>query len=249
LSDGIRELDKSVAEATEQRKEEAAAYAPLMANDATAKELILFAKNRLNKFYNPKQYKAPAENLSDEDRATLAAGGTLAPTEATGIAGTGIGFSQLPPAPEAVAAYSKKSEQSNGVIALMDLLVKDLDKEMTEAEATEKNAQKSYQNFMADAASKRAKDTQALSDKEGALADTNARLLETKEAKGASERDLMAVEQYIADLHAECDWLLKYFDMRKEIRTLEIDALKKAKAILAGADYSFLQRKTFLHTK
>jgi len=223
-----------------------------MANDAAAKELILFAKNRLNKFYNPKQYKAPAEReLTDEDRATLAAGGTLAPEpEAGGIAGTGIGFAQkLPPPPAAVEAYSKKSEQSGGVISLMDLLVKGLDKEMLEAKLTEKNAQEDYQNFMNDAAAKRSKDAQALSDKEGALADTKARLLEVKEAKTASERNLMAVEQYIGNLHAECDWLLKYFDMRMEARNAEIDAMQKAKSILRGADYSFLQKKTFLRTK
>merc|ERR1719473_644292 len=248
LGDGIRELDKSVAEATEQRKEEAAAYTPFMANQNTAKELILFAKNRLNKFYNPKLYKAPTRELSDEDRATMAAGGTLAPNGPTGgIAGTGIGFvQQLPPPPAAVEAYSKKGEQSNGVIALMDLLVKDLDKEMLEAEATEKYAQKDYDNFMKDAAEKRTLDAQALSDKEGALADTKARLQEAHEAKAASERDLMAVGEYISKLHAECDWLLKYFDMRKQIRTLEIEALQKAKAILAGANYSLLQTKTFL---
>jgi len=249
LSDGIRDLDKSVAEATAQRKEESDAYAPLMANDATAKELILFAKNRLNKFYNPKQYKAPNEEMSDEDRATLAAGGTLAPTEAGGIAGTGIGFAQLPPAPAAVEAYSKKSEQSTGVIALMDLLVKDLDKEMLEAEMTEKNAQEDYENFMKDAADKRTKDSQAMSDKEGALADTKARLVEAKGAKAASDKSLMAVEQYITNLHAECDWLIKYFDMRMEARNGEIDSLQNAKAILSGADYSFLQTKLFLHKR
>merc|ERR1719198_791075 len=250
LGDGIRDLDKSVAEATAQRKEEADDYAPLMANDATAKELILFAKNRLNKFYNPKQYKAPAQELSDEDRATLAAGGTLAPAVAGGIAGTGIGFAQkLPPAPAAVGAYSKKSEQSNGVIALMDLLVKDLDKEMLEAKMTEKNAQEDYENFMKDAAEKRSKDAQALSDKEGALADTKARLSEAKDAKEAADRNLMAVEQYIGKLHTECDWLIKYFDMRKEARNSEIDAMQKAKAILKGADYSFLQTKSFLHRR
>merc|ERR1719263_2709413 len=191
-----------------------------MASDAAAKELILFAKNRLNKFYNPKLYKAPARELTDEDRATVAAGGTLAPHGPSGgIADTGIsvGFAQqaqLPPPPGAVAAYSKKSEQGNGVIALMDLLVKDLDKEMLEAEATEKNAQKDYQNFMSDAAAKRAKDARALTDKQGALADTKARLLEAKDAKAVSERDLMQVAQYIGSLHAECDWLIKYFDMR-----------------------------------
>jgi len=250
LGDGIRDLDKSVAEATAQRKEEADAYAPLMANDATAKELILFAKNRLNKFYNPKLHKSEERELSDEDRATLAAGGTLAPIVKGGIAGSGIGFAQkLPPPPAAIEAYSKKSEQSGGVIALMDLLVKGLDKDMLEAELTEKNAQEDYQGFMKDAAAKRAKDAQALSDKNGALADTNARLLETKDSKAASERNLMAVEQYIGDLHAECDWLLKYFGMRVEARNAEIDAMQKAKAILKGADYSFLQMKTFLHAK
>jgi len=249
LSDGVRDLDKSVAEATAQRKEEAAAYGPLMATDATAKELILFAKNRLNKFYNPKQYKAPDENMSDEDRATLAAGGTLAPTEAGGIAGTGIGFAQLPPAPAAVEAYSKKSEESNGVIALMDLLVKDLDKEMLEAKQTETNAQEDYENFMNDAAAKRSKDSQALSDKEGVLADTKARLVEAKDSQAASKRNLMAVEQYISKLHAECDWLVKYFDLRKEARNGEIEAMQKAKAILSGADYSFLQTKAFLHAR
>ena len=40
-------------EATEQRKEENAEYKELMAGNGAAKELILFAKNRMNKFYNP----------------------------------------------------------------------------------------------------------------------------------------------------------------------------------------------------
>merc|ERR1719305_2218807 len=95
LGDGIRALDKSVTEATEQRKEEADDYTTMMASNTAAKELILFAKNRLNKFYNPKLYKAPARELTDEDRATVAAGGTLAPHGPSGgIAGTGIGFAQ-----------------------------------------------------------------------------------------------------------------------------------------------------------
>lgn len=53
LEEGIVALDKSVAEATEQRKEENSEYTELMASDGAAKELLGFAKNRLNKFYNP----------------------------------------------------------------------------------------------------------------------------------------------------------------------------------------------------
>merc|ERR1719446_2023847 len=92
LQDSIKALDKAVADATEQRKEENEDFTELMASDSAAKELLGFAKNRLNKFYNPKLYKAPPKReLSEEDRATLAAGGTLAPTAAPGgIAGTGI---------------------------------------------------------------------------------------------------------------------------------------------------------------
>merc|ERR1719220_3018447 len=47
-------------EATEQRKEENEDFKDLMASDTAAKELMKFAKNRLNKFYNPKLYKAAA---------------------------------------------------------------------------------------------------------------------------------------------------------------------------------------------
>merc|ERR1719320_2189710 len=59
LKKGIKALDKSVAEATEQRKEENAEYKELKQSATAAKEILLFAKNRLNKFYNPKLYKAP----------------------------------------------------------------------------------------------------------------------------------------------------------------------------------------------
>merc|ERR1719379_2934663 len=89
LEAGIKALDKSVAEATEQRKEENEDYTALMAGNTAAKELILFAKNRMQKFYNPKLYKPPPKReLTEEERITLNMGGTLAPTNPPGgIAG------------------------------------------------------------------------------------------------------------------------------------------------------------------
>merc|ERR1719203_2320176 len=76
LAQGIKDLDKSVAEATEQRKEENVEFKELMASDAAAKEILGFAKNRLNKFYNPKLYKPPAkEELSRDDRIVENMGG------------------------------------------------------------------------------------------------------------------------------------------------------------------------------
>merc|ERR1719266_651095 len=95
LDDGIKALDKSVAKATEMRKEENAEYKELVADDGAAKEVLLWAKNRLNKFYNPKLYKAPPKRvLSSEDSIVVSMGGTLAPTPPPGgIAETGISAS------------------------------------------------------------------------------------------------------------------------------------------------------------
>merc|ERR1712165_197317 len=91
LGAGIRALDKSVADATAQRKDENAEYKALMASDTAAKEVIAFAKNRLNKFYNPKLYKAPPKvELSREDRIYANQGGVVTTAAPGGIAGTGI---------------------------------------------------------------------------------------------------------------------------------------------------------------
>merc|ERR1719399_1839398 len=246
LEDGIKALDKQVAEATEQRKEEHADAVETLANDGAAKELIGIAKNRLNKFYNPKLYKpAPKRELSEEDRITLNMGGTLAPTAAPGgIAGTGVtALSQVSPGPppETFGAYAKRSEESNGVLTMLDMMVADLDKEITETDVDEKDAQAEYEQFMKDSAVKRAQDAKSIEDKEGAKADLEAKLLKTEEEKTATMKEAMATHEYLAEVHADCDWLLTNFETRKEARAGEIDSLTKAKAVLSGADYSLLQ--------
>merc|ERR1719333_1805744 len=102
-------------------------------------------------------------------------GGTLAPTAAPGgIAGTGVavflqtskrGDAAPAPPPETFGAYSKKSEESGGVIAMMDGMVADVKKEMQESEFEEKDAQADYEKFMKDSTDKRADDTKTMADK------------------------------------------------------------------------------------
>jgi len=253
---GIKELDKMVMEATAQRQEENEDFKDLMASDTAAKELLKFAKNRLNKFYNPKLYKAPPKTeLSRQDRIVEGLSGTAAPTEAPGgIANTGIAVlaevsshdqdnAAPPPPPETFGAYQKKSADSMGVMEMVDLLIADLDKEMTEAETTEKDAQADYETAMKDAAGKRTADSKLLSEKQSTKAETEADVQSKTEEKTSTSAELMSTMKYISSLHLECDWLLKYFDVRKEARASEIDALGQAKAVLSGADYSLLQTK------
>jgi len=256
LTSGIQTLDKSVAQATAQRKDENTEYKALIASNTAATQLLAFAKNRLNKFYNPKLYKAPPKaELSSEDRIYANQGGEITTAAPGGIANTGISLlaqvsahkqhKEAPAAPPATwGAYASKSEENTGVIAMIDLLVKDLEKEMTEAETDEKNSQADYQQMMKDSAAKRATDSKALAAKGSAKAETEAALEAHSENQAAGKKELMATMKYISSLHAECDWLIQYFDARKEARAGEIDSLKKAKAVLSGADYALLQQRS-----
>jgi len=229
LKKGIKALDKAVAEATEQRKEENAEYKELKQSDTAAKEILLFAKNRLNKFYNPKLYKPPPK-VEEEASFVQIARHTQ--------------HKDAPPAPpETFGPYTKKSEGAMGVTQMIDLLVKDLDKELTEAEVMEENAQKDYEGLMAESATKRVDDSKSMSDKSASKAAMEEALENEQDNKASTGKELMATLKYIKNLHAECDWLLKYFDARAEARSGEIDALGKAKAVLSGADFSLLQTK------
>merc|ERR1719225_437519 len=217
LEKGIKQLDKSVVEATENRQEANQEFKTLTAQDTKAKEILKFAKKRLNKFYNP----------------TLALAQSRASFAEVGIHGSG----EAPPGPppETWDAYSKKSEESTGVVAMIDVLIADLDKEMTEAKAEEKNDQEDYETMMAESAAKRTEDSKALSGKMAAKAEAETSLSESTEVKKDTTKELWATLKYIDSLHQECDWLMKFFDVRKTARTGEIDALVKAKEVLSGA--------------
>lgn len=241
LRAGIVDLDKSVADASTQRKAENAEYTQTAAENQASLGLIEFAKNRLNKFYNPKLYKAPApQQLSESDQVYQNFGGEI-PTQAPGgIAGTGIAVIQRAAPPPALPTSYKKGD-SGGVTALMEMLASDLRKEMTQADEEEKNSQKEYEKLMADSKAKRAADSEAITSKEVAKANADEGLQDTIESLEESQATLLAVNEAIHNLHSECDFLLQNYGTRKTARAQEIDGLGTAKATLAGANFSLLQ--------
>jgi len=230
LDDGIKALDKSVAEATEQRKVENTDHTELMGSDAAAKELLSFARNRLNKFYHTGSYKAaPTQSLVQ-----------------SAAARDDIDFASgsAPPPPPAAPGAFKKNEESGSVIEMIDLLIKDLDKEMQLAEADEKEAQRIYEQTMRNSAQKRSQDSKLITEKESMKAELESELQDTKAGKLSSTNALMVTLKYIGGLHKECDWLLKNMEVRKAARASEIDSLGNAKATLSGADVSLVQRRS-----
>jgi chromosome segregation ATPase len=103
LQKGIKELDKSVTDATGMRKEDHEEYTATLAENKAAKDLLLLAKNRLSKFYHPALYKAPPkEELSADAQIAQNMGMTFVQVSVHS-------FVQAPP-PEAVGAYKVKKK-------------------------------------------------------------------------------------------------------------------------------------------
>jgi hypothetical protein len=107
----------------------------------------------------------------------------------------------------------------------------------------ETDAQAEYEEMMSESAAKRAQDSKSLTDKNSAKAAEEEALQAETDKEGDTSKELAMTLEYIGSLHGECDWLVKYYDVRKAARTSEIEALGNAKAVLNGADYSLVQTK------
>merc|ERR1719395_114345 len=258
LGKEIKEMDKAVAEATEQRKEEHGEFITFQTQNSAALQLIEKAKNKLFKFYRPNQYKeAPKKELTDEERILAASGRSdmIATAAPDLIPGTSIAamqtqlYAQLneyttddasaapPPPPATWDAYQKKDGKSNGVIALMDMLLKELQDGITEAENEEKTAQKDYQRLMTESQETRASMSEGITSKEVAKADLDTKIEATKEKKTSEETQLGSLKQTMAQLHADCDFLIENYDLRKTARAAEVEGLQNAKSVLSGANF------------
>merc|ERR1719218_532568 len=258
LTKEVKEMDKAVAEATENRKEEHEEFITFQTENGAAVQLIEKAKNKLFKFYRPNQYKeAPKKELTAEEQILASSGRSdlIATAAPDLIAGTSIAavqtqlYAQLrvytaddssaapPPPPATWDAYQKKDGKSNGVIALMDMLMKELQDGITEAENEEKTAQTDYERLMSESQESRATMVQSVTTKEVAKADLDTKIEATKEKKTSEEAQLASLKQTMAQLHADCDFLVENYDLRKAARETEVEGLKNAKSVLSGANF------------
>jgi len=231
LETATAELDKSVASATETRKKEHEEYSETLQLSEAAVGLIGKAKNRLLKFYNPAVYKAPPKVEKTMEEKIVASYGFIQRHSALHRKSTG---KQLPEIPE-LPAYEKKN--SGGVIALMDTIVSDLEKDKATAVSDEKNAQKEYLTLMAESQATRATNVKGMTSKKAASAELEAKLVTAKESKAVTAEEVMNAHTFLGDLHTSCDFVIENFDMRKTARDTELESLKSAKAVLSGASF------------
>lgn len=224
LTAEVTALDKSVADATVQRKAEHAAFVESAQLTEVAIGLIGKAKQRLQKFYNPVLFKAAPKTERTMEQKIIDAG-TFAQVNSHFVS-KDLTFGKY-----------QKSEKASGVMGLMDMITKELAADAKDAGFEEKTAQTDYAELMSAAQASRASDTKSIVDKNAAKATVEEKLMSTKKSRTLTTEELDMISSYIGDLHVSCDFIMQNFDLRKEARTAEIESLKNAKAVLAGASF------------
>mmetsp|Transcript_80981 Transcript_80981/g.228141 ORF Transcript_80981/g.228141 Transcript_80981/m.228141 type:complete len:774 (-) Transcript_80981:121-2442(-) len=128
----------------------------------------------------------------------------------------------------------KANGASNSVIGLIEQILEDSAKLETEAMDSESSAQAEYEGFVKDSNELAKGLAQAITAKSDASASAKSETAQAAEDLDSTKGELESLSAYEADLHQQCDWSLKNFDIRQKARAQEMEAIAKAKAFLSG---------------
>jgi len=129
----------------------------------------------------------------------------------------------------------KSNAGASPVIGMISQIIEDSKALEAEAVAGETEAQSSYEKFVKDSNDL----IESLSN--SVAAKTKAKATATEDVtQGSSDLDstngeLESLALTAQDLHGECDWTLRNFEVRQAARLAEIEAIGQAKAILSGS--------------
>merc|ERR1719421_1973186 len=118
----------------------------------------------------------------------------------------------------------------------MNEFVTDLKMDMTEAETEEKNAAQDYVRIMTDAKTTRDQLVKSVNQKKSAIATVQDKKVSNEALLSKTEDELHNTQLYLAQLHTECDFLLRNFELRHEGRVESEVGLNSAEVIVSKGE-------------
>jgi len=205
----IVDMEKEMKRAGEDRAAENADYQQTVNDHRITQEILTKALHRMKQVYNfIQQPGAPQMQLS----------------------GNATDAGSAP-------ARFKKMEKNVGggkVVRMIEQIIADSKALEAEAVHAEDVSQSTYENFMKDS-------NESITQATNSIADMTDEKAKSEQALQMAQTDMTATSKQIenlmgtgADLHEDCDFILKNFEARQDARAQEIDALGEAKAILSG---------------
>merc|ERR1719291_1253180 len=132
--------------------------------------------------------------------------------------------------------YSGSGSETEGVVAILEMIKEDLEREIQTARADDAKAQEFY--LKDDASMKETLDSQLATKlaMERELQEVQARIADAEGMKTAKESDKLAEDKLKDAIYSDCAWVATHFDTRRHKRKAEIQGLQEAKGYLAGVE-------------
>jgi hypothetical protein len=201
----LQETETGILKASQDREKDNAEFQVVVSDQRATQTILTKALNRLKDFYKK---------------------------EAGGGAFVQVHGAQTPPVQ---FAKQKNNAGASPVMGMIAQIVEDSKRTEAEAISTEKQAQSDYETFVKDSNDLIASLTEAITEKTKSISESKAESENAKADHTATVGELELLAEHKAQLHGECDFTLKNFDIRQKARLQEIEAIGQAKAILSGA--------------
>jgi len=210
LQTEVSEAEVALKRAGEDRKAANKIFQSAMSDQRATIQILNMALNRLKEFYaKPALVAVTAHTQQDQD---------------------------APPPPPKPAGYEKRGG-AGGVLQLIAKVISDAEATETVLKADEQQAQSEYAAFVAATTTSIEADRASALEKEKQVASASSEKSSTEEAQLSNKAEVEKLDDLLKATHLDCDFVVKYFDVRQKARAEELDAIAEAKAILSGADF------------
>jgi len=235
----IKETETQMTRASENREAENAGFQQTISDQRLTQVILQKAIDRMGQVYNEATtgQKAidrtrAAEQETKEASENFAA---VSFVQQPGAAHTVTSATHTDPG-NGPARFTKYEQNAKGgrIVAMMETVMADSKKMEGEAMAGENDAQSFYENFMQDSNKLIALKTEAITNMAETRAKAKQSLVTANTDLKRTMEELEELSGMKGDLHKSCDFVIQNFDARQEARAAEMEALRQAKAILAG---------------
>merc|ERR1719453_1551235 len=215
----IKENEDAKKEATEIRNKEKIEYGESVDDDTAAGQVVENAIAVLKSFYENNELNAPGLIQVRAQK-----------TEEPGEAPT-------PPPSTWGDTYKGASGETGGIVALMEGIKADIEKDIRAADKEESDAQAAYDKLCADIDRTIAMLKSCKSDLEAMIASDQGSITQQKESRSTDQASLQSHLDFLKEIATACDFMAANFESRMANRAEEIDGLNQAKATFGGASF------------
>jgi len=201
---------KDMAEMLEMRNEDNDDFKRALKMDDEAIHLITMATAKLNKYYKDNKVSLAQGPEYDND-----------PDKAPETSFSGA---------------DKHSSESGGIIAILDMIKEDLQKEMKEGRADEASAQAEYEKQRGALQASLDAQMESKVNLEKERADLAEKVSGAEKFKNERKSDLDSQKGMKQALNTDCSWVQTHFETRRTKRKTEMDGLVEAKSFLSGVE-------------